>query len=152
MTNVRTNIAHGLVLNAAGTFIDPADDASADGGTAIDRYAQNARSGKYMSALLFAKVGAATGSPTAQSVTVTVQDSADGSTDWTAIGSANVHGASASGSGLAAITADNGAAYCEINLKHVRRYVRVLVTTAFTGGTSPTISVCAGLVFVENEA
>lgn len=152
MTNVRTNIGHGQVMNAAGTVCINAS-AGTTNGAGIDRYAQNARAGKYLSAKLFAKVGAATGSPSAQSVTVTIQQSTDNST-WTSVAAVNVTGDDASGStaGLAALTADAALAQANVNLKHIARYVRVVVVTAFTAGTSPAIPVCAGLVFVENEA
>ena len=106
--------------------IDPANDdgAAAINGASIDR--QNLES-----CVLHAACGAATGTPTTQTVDAKLQDSADGSTGW-----ADITGAS-----VAQMTGDDEDQYKDIDLSGAKRYVRAVVTVAFTGGTSPKIPV-----------
>lgn len=94
-------------------------------GSSIDRV----QSGKMANSLLIsANVGATTGSPSAQSYDVKLQDSADGSSGWN-----DVTGAAATQKTSASAATVN----LEVNLAGVKRYVRVVETVAFTAGTSP---------------
>ena len=104
--------------------------AGATNGAAIDR--QN-----FGSCALHVAAGAATGSPTAQTVDAKLQESADGSTGWTDI----------TGAAITQIAADNGEAEKDVDLSSTKRYVRAVVTVSFTGGTAPAIPVAATAVF-----
>ncbi|MEE9140513.1 MAG: hypothetical protein V3U18_07020 [Alphaproteobacteria bacterium] len=107
--------------------INPADSAAATiNGPAIDR------SG-FLSAVLHHASGAATGTPTAQTVDSKLQDSADGSTGW-----ADITGAAA-----AQLTADDTDADVNVDFGTTKKFIRVVTTVGFTGGTSPTIPVAA---------
>jgi len=97
-------------------------------GSAIDRTG-------FESCVLHAAAGAATGAPTAQSVTAKLQESADGSTGWADI----------TGAAITAITADNGAAEVDVDLSGVKQYIRVVVTVSLTGGTTPAIPVASAV-------
>lgn len=123
----RNNI--GAYINAV-TGIKPTNATTTVNGTGVDRLA-------YGSATLFAAVGAASGSPSAQSVTYKLQDSADDSTY------ADI---STETSALAAMTADNATGQLDIDLTGLRQYVRVVATVSLTGGTSPAIPIAATLV------
>lgn len=85
----------------------------------------------YNSCVLSMSSGASTGSPTGQSHTCKLQDSADNSTfaDYKPDG-VNV-------ATTPAITADNTLAKVNVDLAMARRYVKAVPTLAFTGGTSP---------------
>ncbi len=85
--------------------------------------------------------GAASGSPTAQTVATKLQDSADGSTGW-----ADVSGAAATD-----LTADDTEDEVDIDLSGAKRYVRVVATISFTGGTTPSIPVAATLVLAGKD-
>ena len=91
----------------------------------------------YNNAFVQCDVGAASGSPTAQSVTYKVQESSDNST-FTDI----------SGAVTSAITANNKSA--QINLiglgLNIARYIRVVATISFTGGTTPAIPVASSVL------
>lgn len=89
------------------------------------------RAGFY-DAVILLSVGAATGAPTAQGVSLKVQtgDASDGS-DL----------ADVSGATITALTTDNAEAELNIDLNGFKRYFAVVVTTTFTGGTSPKIPV-----------
>lgn len=101
----------GPAANAAGTVNGPA----------IDRLG-------YGSCSLAAITGLDTGSPSARSATVKLQDSADGSTGW-----ADITGASV------AVAAVSSIGEVDVNLAIAKRYIRAVTTTAFTGGTTPTL-------------
>lgn len=88
-------------------------------------------------AVVHLKVGAATGSPTAQSVTLQVQ---------TGDVLAGSDMADVSGAAIAALTADNAEAELNLDLAGYKRYVQVTPTVAFTAGTSPKIPVAATVV------
>ena len=99
----------------------------------------------YENAKLHVYAVTATGSPSAASLAVTLQESADGSTSWsnaldntgTAIGfTLNTH--SADGVNAARIEG--------LNLNR-KRYLRAVVTPTFTGGSSPASVAYAELVF-----
>lgn len=125
----------GLVTNR--TLLRPQASAVAAAfsliGLALDRES-------FLSALIKLTAGAVTGAPSAQQVSWKVQDSADGATFADILPSqANpvVVGAD--------ITAVNGNSVLEIDCSGLRRFIRVVATVAFTGGTAPTI-------FLSSEA
>jgi hypothetical protein len=122
-------IFHGAFNNAATAAVN---------GAAIQRVASG---DTYLGAILHLKVGAATGSPTGQSVVAKLQTSADGSTNWTDI----------TGAATAAITADNGVAQVSVNLGGALTYIRAVVTPTLTGGTTPNIPVIA-TVFLAGDS
>ena len=88
----------------------------------------------YLSGVLHLACGAASGAPTAQSVSAKIQHSDDGST-WADAGIAT-----------SALTANNSEVELDVNLAGLKKYVRVVVLVSFTGGTSPAIPVAATLV------
>lgn len=97
--------------------------AGAANGTVIDRLG-------FLDAVVHLRAGAASGSPTAQGVALKMQHgaAADGS-DM----------ADVSGAAIAALDADNEEAQLDIDLSGYKRYIRAVVTTSFTGGSSPAI-------------
>lgn len=99
-----------------------ANAAGAVNGPAIDRMG-------YGSCSVAAITGLDTGTPSARSVTVKLQDSADGSTGWADITNAPT----------VAVSAVSSIGEAEVNLASAKRYIRAVATTAFTGGTSPTL-------------
>lgn len=70
-------------------------------------------------------VGAASGSPSAQNHEVSLEESDDGSTGWTAIDNQDT----------AFLTADNAVAY--VRAHRTKRYVRTVCAPDFTDGSSP---------------
>lgn len=98
---------------------------------------QNTTTGKaYSSALLVGQTGAVTGAPTSFTCTWQVQDSPDNST-WANYGDPLVLTAAASADALS------------VKLVDADRYVRVVCTVAFVGGTTPTLyasSAFAGVI------
>ena len=100
-------------------------------GTSIDREAVD----NPMSAVLEVACGAATGSPSAQTVTVSLQDSADDVTfaDF--------------GTQPAVLSADSTRASADFNLATAERYIRVERIVALTGGSSPAIP-CAEVLIL----
>lgn len=123
-------------MNDVGAYVKPvignvpvASAAATLNGSSIDR------SG-YHSCVLFAQSGAATGSPTAQTLDAKIQDSDDGSTGW----------ADVTGAAITQNTAVNSSAKKSVNLQAVKRYTRVVATVAFTAGTSPTLGVSTAVV------
>ena len=111
--------------------INPEDSAAQTiNGPAVDRHTYNLP----RSAVVACQVGAETGSPTSKTVNYKLQDSPDNST-WADYGSAGT-----------TITADDTDGELDLDLNGADRYVRVVVTVAFVGGTSPTVPVGATLV------
>lgn len=112
----------------------PPADASAGtvNGAAIDRNAY----GRALSAVLHHCCGAASGTPSTQTVDTKLQDSADGSTGWADIADA----------AAAQLTADSTEAEVSVNLETAKRYIRVVQVVAFTGGTTPAIEVASTVV------
>lgn len=107
--------------NAAGTVT------GANGTTGVDRLGANF-------AVVEVQTGAVTGAPTTQTLDVKIQHS-------DAIGSGFVDyvpGAVGSGA-VAQLTAVQTRKRKTIDLRGAKRYVRLSSTTAFTGGTSPTL-------------
>lgn len=119
---------------SVGSGLNPADQAAGTvNGTAIDRQVH----GNPLSCVLIGAVGAASGSPSAQTYDLKIQDSADGSTGW----------ADVSGAALTQITADNTLGTKDVDLSAVKRYVRLVRVVGFTGGTSPAIECGESVVF-----
>jgi len=119
------NIGQYIALTKA---INPTNaSAGTINGASVDR------SG-YLSAVLHVACGAASGTPTAQTVDAKIQESADGSS-WSDV----------SGAAITQITADNSEQELNLNLSGRKQYIRAVVTVAFTGGTSPAIPVAATL-------
>lgn len=95
-------------------------------GLAVDRLG-------FEDAVLLVSTGAVAGAPTAQTVDAKIQDSADGTT-W----------ADVAGLTIAQITAADTEQELDIDLTPLKRYIRVVATITFTGGTTPTIGLFAG--------
>jgi hypothetical protein len=87
----------------------------------------------FYDAIVLLKVGAATGTPTAQGVSLKVYtgDVADGTDATTEV----------SGDGIAALTTDNAEAEKNLDLNSYHRYIKIVPTVAFTAGTTPKIPV-----------
>ena len=92
----------------------------------------------YSDLCLYGQVGSASGTPDSFTAIFKLQDSADGSTNW----------ADVTGMVLSTITTAKGKAKLNVpGLWKNRRYVRVVSTVAFVGGTSPAIP-CEGGVLL----
>jgi len=130
--SAQRNIAEQAV---AATSVEPQSSGAATiHGGWIDRYAH----GDAQSCILHQAAGAISGSPSASSITSIIEDSVDGST----------LAGTVSGSGSpAALTAQNTESQVGVDLSAARRYVRITMTVAFTGGTSPAALVYGDLVF-----
>lgn len=127
---------YGALVTAKAGLAPISLAAGASNGGAIDRSGMQ-------SAKLICSVGAATGSPSAQSVTTKLQDSAtSGGTyvDYTDPDTGSV-------AACAAVIADDTAAEVNVNLKSAKQFIRTVETVAFTGGSSPEI-VSAPLVIL----
>lgn len=98
-------------------------------GSAIDR---ESGQGLFESCTLHVTAGAASGSPTAQTLDVKIQDSADGSTGW-----ADYTQPDGTSAAIAQQTADAVDVELDVNLTGAKRYLRVVEVIAFTGGSSP---------------
>ena len=99
-------------------------------GLTVDREA-------FQSALFKTITGAATGAPSAVAVTSKLQDSEDGTTF------ADVAASQSNPSVTSSVAAVNSSGILEVDLSPLRRYVRMVHTVAFTGGTSPTVQIAA---------
>lgn len=118
------------VKSFAGMRPQAAQAAGAVNGIAIDRTGAQ-------SAELFAFTGADTGAPTTRTLATKIQDSDDGSTGW-----ADVTGLTASD-----VTAINSEQRASIDLtKTSKKFIRVVHTVSFTGGTSPTLFIGSTVV------
>lgn len=119
-----TNI--GAYIQLLFCIIAQSASAGAINGPSIDRTG-------FFSCVLHGVAGAATGSPSAQSVIYKLQHSDDEST-WEDFGDA-----------ADALTADNGQVELDVDLSGAKRYVRCVATVALTGGSSPTLPVAGTL-------
>jgi len=116
--------------------INPANAAAgAINGAAIDR-AGIGGGNYFQSCVLKLSAGAATGGPTTRTVDAKLQESADGSTGWTDI----------AGAAVTQLVADNTESQKDVDLTGVKRFIRDVVTVAFTGGASPAIPVGSEVV------
>lgn len=98
----------------------------------------------YGDGMIVVSVGAATGTPDSFTVAAKVQESADGSTNWTDI----------SGSAIATVTAASKTGEIALALNSraaAMRYVRVVATPAFVNGTSPKIAIGAVVLLGSPE-
>ena len=97
----------------------------------------------YDSGLAIVEMGVATGSPTAQTVDAKIQESADGSTGW----------ADVSGASITQQTADDKSAQIRVDdLENSRqRYLRLVITVGFTGGSTPAIPIVGNIVLGRAE-
>jgi hypothetical protein len=88
-------------------------------------------------AVIYANGAEASGSPSAAALVVTLQESADGSTNWSNAldNTSTVIGFTLNCESAAA---ENVARIEGLNLNR-KRYLRAVITPAFTGGTSPAI-------------
>lgn len=111
----------GALLKGVTGVAPAANAAGAVNGAAINRQG-------YGACALVLMTGLDTGSPSARSATAKLQESADGSTGWTDVAGASV-----------ALTAVSSVAKLDVNLAGVKQFIRVVNTTAFTAGTSPTL-------------
>lgn len=99
----------------------------------------------YENAKLHVYAAEATGSPSAATLAVTLQESLDGSTNWSnALDNTNtVIGFTLNCESAGAV---NAARIEGLNLNR-KRYLRIVVTPAFTGGSSPAILAYGELIF-----
>ena len=118
--------------------IDP-EDASASATINGDAVDVRTVSGGGASVVLAIQCGAATGTPSAQTVDGKIQDSADGSTGWADLGTGSV---------AVQLTADDTFSQSAgINLTPGNKgYIRAVVTVVLSAGSTPTIPVGATLV------
>lgn len=114
-----------VAMPAASVDVDAAGTIN---GAGIDRRG-------FESCTLFASTGDIAGSPTATTVDIKLQDSADNSTF-----------ADLTGAALTQITAADTLEQKDIDLSGAKRYIRIVRVVAFTGGISPTVDVGVGVV------
>lgn len=95
----------------------------------------------FLSALIGLATGAVTGSPSAQSVTITVQ-TADDASGTNATNLKDINGNDIT----LALTAGSTASDIDVDLLGGKAYVGISIVTAFTGGTAPTVPVNAFVV------
>lgn len=125
--NIYDNVAVGLSLEPQAI-----SGSSAVNGSGVDTK-------NYRDAMAVIRTGATAGTPVSFTVDGKVQDSADNSSF-----------ADVSGLTFAQITAANTTKLLRINLMgDQRRYLRIVVTPAFTGGTSPSVQMF-GVILLGN--
>ena len=120
-------------ISVAASVLPQSAPAGTINGAAIDRYAFS----DPQSAVIHHMAGAVSGAPTAVSIATVLQDSPDGASGW-----ANV----ASVPAPAALTAANTEANVGVDLSGARRYLRLVTTVGFTGGTSPAAVLAADVI------
>ncbi len=104
------------------------------GGSAVDGSAVDTIG--YETAMIVFEAGAISGAPSATSIAVKLQESADGSTNWgdALDNTGTVIGGTITAAGVLLARIEG----LGLNRK---RYLRAVETTAFTGGTSPSVAV-----------
>ncbi len=110
-------------------------------GTGVDR--ATIPSGPFASAALLVETGAVVGGPTTMTVTAKIQDSADNASFADYVPPT----LSVAPTAVLSNTAGNQATKIGVDLTTARQYVRVTLTSAFTGGASPNVTFAAQLVF-----
>ena len=111
-------------------------------GAAIDkRSVEAACGGGALEGIIVVDVGASSGSPSAISLTIKLQDSADNSS-WADVTSNDI----VDSAGDIVLTAESQIQTLGFRLPGLRRYLRVVGTLAFTGGTSPTLLYSASVL------
>lgn len=123
-------------MSQIGAFVDlkagvvpAARSAGSVNGTGFDRT-------NYQSCVLGVQTGAVTGAPDAQSATAKIQHSSDD-------GSSDAYADYTMPNGVAASLAVTGASSIgelDVDLAGAKKYIRVVLTTAFTAGTAPTLA------------
>jgi hypothetical protein len=126
--NANSTDAGVLVAPRSGT-VPAAVAAGTRNSAAVDRLG-------FDSCVLAAQTGAASGTPTTLSVAAKIQESADGATGWADIADAAIE----------PLTVENGIARVNVRLPAAKRYLRVVETVAFTGGSTPTIGASSTIV------
>ncbi len=104
--------------------------AGAVNGAAINRLG-------FDSCVLHTVSGAATGSPTGQTLDAKLQDSADGSTGWADLVPAIA---------ITQIVADDTEEQVDADLSGHKKFIRVVQTVTLTAGTSPTLPCASSVV------
>jgi hypothetical protein len=105
----------------------------------------------YYDAIAHLSCGATTGAPTAQSAKLTIYhgELEDGS-DMTVYNAVEGLGGGAYETGV--VASDNIGTWIDVDLAGAKRYIRGVVTVAFTGGTTPKQLVAATLILGQNTA
>ena len=131
--------AYDDIRNATSIVPQSVSGSIAVNGTTVDTLS-------YDNAKIHVYSAQASGSPSAASLAVTLQESADGSTNWA---NALDNTGTVIGFTLSALqsAAAVGAARVEGLGLNRKRYLRVVVTPTFTGGTSPAVLAYGELVF-----
>lgn len=138
MASVPRNI--GAQLKVGVGPVPKAETPATINGTGIDRMSITGQQG-YMSCVLHGHCGSATGSPTAQTYDVKLQDSAT-------LGGTYVDFTDAQGNGaLTQITADDTAGRTNVDLSAAKRFVRVVRIVGLTAGTTPALPCSEVVVF-----
>lgn len=124
-----------VTAQAAGTIATPWVDIKQD------------TEGPFDSLLASASIGAATGSPTSQTLVLKFQDADDSSGTGAADYKPDGTNVAQSVAGISGVVASSNNTCCQLsaNGSHARRYVRAVATLAFPDGTSPTQQVAVHL-------
>lgn len=125
----------GAYIKAEKGTVPAAVAAGTRNGAAINRKG-------FGSCVLVGETGAISGAPTAQTVDVKLQDSADGVTFADYVPPGGV----AADAAIQQITAANTQRTKNIDLGAAREFIRTVETTTLTAGTTPTIGARSGLV------
>lgn len=139
MSRLMKNIG-GMLVTSIGV-VPQSNSGSAINGTGLERAVQPGEQ-IALSCVLHVQTGATTGTPSTISVAGKLQHSDDNST-WTDYTDPSTNASAA----ITAITAASTASSVDVDLSQAKRYVRAVVTPAFTGGSSPTIMVSSSIVF-----
>lgn len=126
----------GSLIVPVTSVLPQSSSGSTINGSAIDRAAHNMA----CSCVLHQVAGAVSGSPTTTSVISKVQHAPDDST-WADYKPDGVNVAT-----TAALTAQDTENDLAVDLTAAYRYIRVVTTVAFTGGTSPAALVAADVI------
>jgi hypothetical protein len=121
----------GAYMKPVKGFNPVAQAAGAVNGPAIDRQG-------YESMRVHGSSGASTGTPTSFTADFKVQHSDDGSTGWADYAPG---GAGATSAAVGTLTTINSEVSKNFVLAGAKRYIRVVCTLAFVGGTTPTLVV-----------
>lgn len=136
MLNLSSSFKTGSQFKPVIGTVPAAASAGTRNGSAINRRLSGSNA-LALSATLVAVTGAATGTPTTQTLDAKIQDSADGSTGWADY----IPPDQATVGAITQITAVNTVGDVDVNLAGAKQYIRVVEVLAFTGGTTPTLGV-----------
>ncbi len=129
MPNVSFQHDSGKYLTAVSAVNPQSAAAGAVNGNTVDRTG-------FTSGKLIVQTGATSGAPTAFTVDVKLQESADGST-WSDVSPAVT---------VPTVSTADSVASVDIDLSGLLNNVRAVATVGFTGGTSPAVNVGSVLV------